>query len=488
MNNKKNIKIKKEHILIALAVLALATFLSILAMKNNTPTTPIKDEEQEEKDDKVKQGCPIGQYCAGNEKMNAYDYIISVMSSPQYWGVDNLPIYILDYEEEYSYEKLKKQNGTGWNLIDEKTATFSRGSEGILTINFSDNTADIKTWSDVYSSEKNSTLDQDATKYEFDYNNNTYKYIAPYGNASLNHNYDYSIEINGRVYGPKNEAEFRESGDVFDERFVIKDILLYYESLFEKAGCPLLNQPAGTLESYKKKTIAVPKEETDELIHNIWSQDGFRWDWDKDSSLNWLDNYQDIFNQETGKSSEMDKIELENGGYLEVDTFNPLYLVLVNKEECTKQYTNRNASTGKLILWIDEYFDVEGGAFATYFLKPMTEKLFGHSSVYYFDNTKLPASNVYDFNFNTKEEFLNNLSYPKDASSTTVLTVYKNGDIPVGNIASEGDGCHSMNSLLFREMKIISEHYGVDFPFADDYMLNFYIFYNPSAQRLLGLR
>ena len=42
--------------------------------------------------------------------MNAYEYIMEVMSAPQYWGVDNLPLYNLDYEQEHSYEVLKKQN------------------------------------------------------------------------------------------------------------------------------------------------------------------------------------------------------------------------------------------------------------------------------------------------------------------------------------------------------------------------------------------
>jgi len=488
MKIKEEIKIKKRNLFVALILLMVSILVAVLMFGGKQKETVISDNKQQSEEDTNSQGCPIGLNCLEGNTIYAYDYIISVMSRPQYWGIDNLPLYSLEYEQEYSYEKLKEQNATGWILLDEDTASFYRGSEGVLTLNFSNNSANIKTWTDVYSSDEAGTLEKDATKYEFCYNDNTYKYIAPYGNTSLNHNYDYSIEVNGRTYGPKSEEEFRESSDLFDERFIIKDILLYYESLFEKAGCPLLNQPEGTLASYKTKVITIPKEEKDGLIHNVWDQDGFKWNWDEDNSLVWLNNYQEIMDKESGISSEMDKVELENGSYLNIDTFNPLYLVLVNKDECTKQYSYKNASDGKLILWLDEYFDAEAGAFATYFLKPMSEKLFGYSTVYYFDNTKLPESNGYNFYFNSKEDFLNNLTYPKDSSSTTILTIYKKGDIPVGNVASEGDACYSMNSLMFNEMKVISEHYGVEFPYAEDYMLNFYIFYNPSAQRLLGLR
>lgn len=420
--------------------------------------------------------------------MNAYDYIINVMSTPQYWGVDNLPLYNLDYEQEYSYEKLTAQNGTGWLLKDEDSATFYRGSEGVLTINFSENKANIKTWSNVYTSSEKDSLDYDATEYNFDYNKNSYQYIAPYGDKESNHNYNYEIVLSNRTIRPQTEEEFRESNDLFDERFTVKNIILHYEELFEKAGCPLLNQPKGTLSSYKNKMITVEKPKDDGLIHAIWNQEGFKWQWDKKDDVIWLDDYREIFDKQAPEGTELEEINWA-GQDKNLATYSSLFLVLANKENCTFKYLDRNPNTATLFLKLDEYFDAEAGAFAAYFLMPMTKLVYGYNGVYFYDTNKLPNSGgSYNFKFNTKQDFMNNLKYPKDTSSSSILTIHKEGDIPVSLVALEGDECNSLNNHMFLRMKQIAEHYGKEFPFADDYMFNFYIYYNATAQRLLGLR
>lgn len=467
----------------------IGTIMTILLIVFLWPKTSDVEKEDSTPIQEIKEfcsGCTISE-TRDTITMSGYDYIISVMSSPQYWGVDYLPLYNLDYEQEYSYEKLIAQNGTGWILKDEASATFERGSEGILTISFADNKANIKTWTNVYASNENNTLDYDATEYNFDYNNNSYEYIAPYGNTANNHNYDYEVVLSNRVIKPQTEEEFKESGNLFDERFTVKNIILYYEDLFSKAGCPLLNQPEGTLESYKNKQVIIEKPKKDNLIHAIWEQEDFSWQWDQREDLVWLDDYKEIFNKDV-KESELEKIDWD-GKEKTLATYSPLYLVLVNKKDCTFKYLDRNPNTATLFLSLDEYFDAEAGALATYFLMPMTKQIYGYNGVYFYDTNKLPNSNnSYQFVFNSKEDFLNNLSYPKDISSSSILTIHKYGDIPVSLVALEGDKCSSLNKDMFLPMKQIADYYKVDFPYADDYMFNFFIYYNATAQRLLGLR
>lgn len=472
-------KTKKRILILGIiAILVVALFLIINKNKNDISETPIEEND-------YCNSCTVTQN-KDTITMSAYDYILSVMSEPQYWGLDNLPLYNLDYEQEYSYEKLTTQNGTGWILVDENDAVFYRGSEGLLTINFSNFTANIQTWANVYSSYENNTLDFDVTKYNFDYNNNHYEYIAPYGNTSGNHNYDYEIVLSSRTIRPKTEQEFKESNDLFDERFTVKQIILSYEELFEKAGCPLLNQPSGTLASYKNKTVMVEKPQSDGLIHAIWQQDNFTWQWDLSEEVIWLDSYQDIFDKDV-ESSELETV-IYNGQEKKMAANSPLYLVLVNKENCTFQYIDKNPNTATVFLKLDEYFDAEAGAFASYFLMPMTKQIYGYNAVYFYDANKLPDSNGrYQLSFESKQDFLNNLKYPKDTSSSSILTVHKDGDIAIGLVGIEGDGCSTLNAM-FLKIKQIAEYYDVDFMFGDDYMFNFYIYYNATAQRLLGLR
>lgn len=481
MERKGQIRLNKKLLIIGLVALAIATTAFLLPKNdNNKQTTPVeKQEETKEPCD----SCTIKDVVS----MNAYEYIMEVMSAPQYWGVDNLPLYNLDYEQEYSYEVLKKQNGTGWILKDLDSATFYRGSEGALTIDFSNFSANIETWADVYSSNESGTLDNDATRYEFDYNNEIYKYTAPYGNSEANHNYDYEIELSSKTIKPLTEQEFRESNDLFDERFTVKDIILYYDSLFKEAGCPLLNMPKGTLESYKNKTVNVPVKENDNLIHAIWQQDNFRWDWDKAEDTVWLDSYKDIFNQQFPENTFIDIVEI-NGQSKSLANNSSLFLMLADKDNCTFQYQDRNPYSATLMLKLDEYFGAEAGGFATYFLKPMTELMYGYNGVYFCDTKNLPSSGTLDLTFKTKEQFLKNFGYSKEANSSTILTMHNEGDYAVSLVGYEGDECQSFYTQMFMRLKQVAKYYGKEFPFADDYMFNFYIFYNPSAQRLLGLR
>jgi len=482
-NNPNEIKIpKKTFRIVLLSLLAVALVVTSIFVipkfikEPDDPNPPIDnpDDPNEHTGGCTDKGCPVE---FTDKTMTGYDYIMSIMSAPQYWSEEDMPPYNLESDEEEAMSKLV--NGTGWKLLDEATATFTRGNEGTLTINFSTFYVEcVRT--DGYT-----------RRNQFDYNNKTFLYVV-----------DEYPELNGDSTGHLTEEEWRAKYgnnyfENWDARWYIKDFILAYEEKFAAIGCPLLNQPAGTLESYKDKIIKVPKEqESDGLIHAPWEQDNFTWDYTKDESIVWLKDYTDIFNQQAPES------ELEVVGYKGADynmqSYSPLYEVFMYKDDCSK-YLDRNPHTASIWGATHGSYDSDIGAFAFYFLMPAMKEIYGYNAVYFVDRANMRESGT-EIHFNmSKEEFINKAallvtktknsdgSYTTSSQLNEIATVYLEGDINVGSKFVNDLG-HSILWYRFLEVKEVAKYYNKEFKYADDYVVNFEIYYSFDLQRLLGLR
>ena len=138
-NNKK-----KKYLYIGIIII-LITISIVLGIYTSINNRTINNNDcvdcVVEKDDKRLNLFNI-KYSGETKEYNAYDFIIEKMSQAQYWTYDQYePIY---NTVENHYEPSKDHvinNATGWVLYDEETASFARGYEGRLIINFADNTA-----------------------------------------------------------------------------------------------------------------------------------------------------------------------------------------------------------------------------------------------------------------------------------------------------------------------------------------------------------
>ena len=411
-----------------------------------------KSEDAEQtKEIKTESGNEI---VVSSETVNAYDYILAIMNQPQYWSEEE---YIPPYSAPWYTEEAKETlvNGTGWYLKDEETATFERGYLSKFSINFSEHTA-------------MSVDELGSTTYYFDFENDIFWWEV----AGVRSEITRPVSLKGTewywqsVYGMA-DLTFR-----------------YYEEIFEAAGCSLLNQPAGTLASYKNKKANKVTLVDDGLIHAPWEQDGFTFAWEEHADeVEWLSDYRDILNKEVPES-ETEPIEYCDRNNvcptLQYSKYSPLYLVIADKNG-SEEYLKQDGS-----VWFESlsiYTNITE-ALATYYLAPAMKEVYGYTGVYFVDESKLNGSHS-AVSLDSKAEFLEGIYY--DSSYQAILETYPTGEVTVKNGYSNSFFNTEFIHLI-DDVRDIYNYYGKEYKFGEDYLGNFMLVYSIENQLILGLR
>ena len=437
-------KDKKTWIIVLLIILVLAVALVLLwakpdfVEKASTKQDEIHGAEEKESVQEITEGPVIE--TAKVKESNAYDYILEVMSSPQYWDEKTyFPAYYTPWEEEEARKTLV--NATGWTLIDEEKAIFKRGYEGTLTLNFSDHIAISKD-------------EKSGLTYTLDYKNGIYE-----------------MSLNGEVVNltiNRGEGYFNTS---FGK---IEDTFNNYEKLFSASGCPLLGKPAGTLKSYKKLNVHRAQVKEDNLIHNVWDQEDFSFDFTNAKGLCYLNSYKEIL---SAKTPDIGLVPIMygdgKGNYTEYQTaYNtPVYLVLSDSHE-GKPY---------------EQYDNINEAFAAYFLKPMYEAMYGYNAVYFVNGRDVSGPSDL-LNLDTKEDILAGFSWDYDGQTQPILEIQNKGE-KIDAICYLSSGYSNLEMLFETTLYRAKEYFpNAKIPFASDYIGNFKLIYDKETQITLGLR
>lgn len=475
MSENKEIKVSKKLILVV-GIIVLAIVLLVIFNPFKSDTNVVTEVNETETHNEEPDGCAVGEICEEIE-MNAYDYIMEVMSAPQYWSYEEFQaLYGLTEQKNYCEPIIKAQNGTGWKLVDEKTASFARGAQGVLTINFSNNTANsVVANGELTDDNVGYTLGSE--NYSFDFNNNSYEHyntlsmekkkIAPFGELT------------------REAWDNGESVSPFDERWVIQDTMNYYESLFKEAGCPLLNMPEGTLESYKNKIVKFTKHtKKDDLIHAVWKQDNYRWDWEN------LDTYEEIPRNEIETifdkpvpDSESIRLVIDGDEPIEWNYYSPIFLVDVNIDTTSRYLELDKFAFGK------GNCDALGGALALYYIQPLLEKMYGYNAVYFVNtdtNSNESITDIYP-NPTNKSEVIERILNTEHRSNE-IKTIHPAGECKLGDIYPMMFTDNTSVTKIDNYINELLDHYNIVSPYSDDYMLNFVIFYSFEYQNILGLR
>ena len=385
----------------------------------------------------------------GENSVNAYEYILGIMNSPQYWSEDEyFPVYSADYLETEARKTLV--NATGWTLIDAKSATFKRGYETELSISFADHKA----------------VSKDAAKgitYVLDYKNN-----------------EYYVEINGA----KNPVTLHKDEDGYwNTSFgLLEKTFTDYEKLFKASGCPLLEMPEGTLEKYKSLKVKPASLKDDGLIHKVWKEKGFSFNWEN-ADLPWLDNYKDIQRKQVPESTLYETSYEHIDGSVEhfmIGGYSPLYLVLADKNS-SKQYQGTNT-------WFEEIsvYDNIVEALCAYYLAPAMKNLYGYDAVYFTDAEKLKGpSDIYMMS--SRNDFDKGFSINYKENRQAVLELFPKGNMFV-SVAYTYDINNYDFLMLQQKVRDLYSYYGQKYPYAEDFLGNFLLVYSIEAQTLLGLR
>lgn len=413
---------------------------------------------------------------------NAYDFIIEKMGQAQYWTYEEFePIYQFRENKYLVTRDHVIKNATGWVLYDEDTASFVRGFESRLVIDF----ANYKAYGDTeFNLHKDITENAESLiltcpvnedpdhpgeeytyVYKYDFNKGTWKF----GSDSYQVPFDGSYKD---VYSP-----YREIYNTFE----------FYNDIFTELGIPLLNQPEGTLASYKNKTIQVPKELVelkyvdrwnDDLIHAPWDDQDWSWYWEEDEGTIWLDHYMDVYDQQFPEANEADiktiPHEHLDGSvtYERVAYYTPVFLVF--------DYYGRSAELEKE--GSTNYYPNETAAFFTYYVKPLYKHIFGYNGVYFAKISQLNGSNML-IGCQSKEVFANSYS---QTGLPEGYEIFNEGDLGVGY----GYVFYSIGNRdqLVKYMNELVKYYNSDNIFGEDYAQNFALIYEPGDQSYLGLR
>lgn len=470
---------KKKGLIIAIVVLIVGTCGYFLISKNNnTPANDcvdcaIKPSTNTTSVKKAKNFNIV--YSGETKKYNAYDFILEKMEQAQYWTYEqHEPVYNFTYN--YDYEKLTNskpkvlhniKNATGFILYDEDTASFTRGFEGRIIINFSENKAicddyfnpnpddenDIK---DILTKDKN--LEYPETIYEFNIAN---------------------TDSNNRYF-------------LFDVDDEILNTMTFYNNIFDELDIPLLNMPKGTLKSYKNKTIDVPIELIelkysdrwcDDLIHSPFDERvGFDWCWENNKDNEWLNDYKDVFTKQSPEPKEnLFLPNLTTGA--NVAYYAPIFLAFESKNYSNYYLHEQwNSDTANK-------YENFSGAYLTYYLKPLYKYVFGFNGVYFYDHSKpLGAIDKNNDLLFGDEFFADALNwYYRETDIGFVMPIYNSGDERVGNqyqITGLSFNVDDLNNYL---NSVIDKNNGTSC-FGTDYCRNLYLLYAPAMQRELGLR
>ena len=402
---------------------------------------------------------------------SAYDFIINEMSKPQVWSEEDIPPYPTN-DPDVDVNELARQamvNGSGFKLVDENTATFERGYLSKLQINFSNNTAFV-----------DPDINDEIIPFNIycDFNENTYCFEYPDGTKQKNEIKEYIEE--GVYSGEKN----------YSPATYIKWMMQDYSDYFEEAGVPILNQPVGTLTSYKSiKEVEEAYHKDEGLLKGPWELDNFHWDYTQDETLTWLDDYRDVLNAkvETSIGQEV----LYNCEKIYHYGYSPAIAVYVNKDDSTRYYN-------KDVIELNQSEVVAlncTAAYCAYYVKPILDHVYGYNAVYFIEKNKLNGPNPVDC-LMTEEEYLEGISVdmygdtdcyniiePLNNESTMPITKIGNieGIMPWGDV----NGSAQFTNEQLR--KVMEVHNKEQF-MSQDYYYNFYMMYDFTVQKELGLR
>lgn len=475
---------KKKGLIIAIIVLLVgACGYFLISKNNNTPANDCVDcvIEPSTNTTSVKKAKNFNiVYSGETKKYNAYDFIIEKLGQAQYWTYEQYePIYNTVANHYSPSKEHVINNATGWILYDEDTASFARGYEGRLIINFADNTAISHT-----------------SFYNFDYDNSSFSL----SNEPLQNSFTFYDFVSG------NEYKMLEDGTKYDERTSIAEYdmlwdeyneinrtLIFYEKIFNELGISILNMPKGTLASYKNKTINVPIElinlkywdrEQDNLIHSPFDERvGWTWHWEDEENI-WLDDYRDVFNQQFPNSTdkELEEVIDLDGSIITENTYAPVFLCLTNTK-WSDIYEQEEGLTGT------EFYNF-AGAFETYYLKPLYKEIFGFNGVYFYDEEKMPmfkdGDDFYGIGFRTLDYF-NNKFYLDNNIVGEIVYIYDKGDVPIGANEQLAIPIGGFDNVV-ASMKMIKDHYNIQSQFGEDYPTQLSLLYNINEQLSLGLR
>lgn len=417
-------------------------------------------------------------YSGETKQYNAYDFIIEKMSQAQYWTYEqHEPVYNFTYENyEDRYDRFMNSkptkvhnitNGTGFILYDEDTASFVRGFEGRLIINFAENKAISDEWFNPNPNDENDVrdiLDKDLDLY--------------YAKV-----YDYNV----------NESdELDEFKLVYDSYNEIKRTLEFYNNVFDELDISLVNMPKGTLKSYKSKTIDVPVELIelkytdrwcDDLIHSPFDERvGFNWCWEEDTDNVWLDDYKDVFNKQSPQTNSDSFIpNLTTGASCAY--YAPIFLAFENTK-----WSNYYLNELKTISTENTYENFSG-AYLTYYLKPLYEYAFGFNGVYLYDQTKPLGIIDKDKDLIFGDSFFgDDIQYLyKQEGIGFVVPIYIEGDEKIGNqyqLTGYSFNVDGFNTYLNR----VIDKNNCNSCFGNDYCTNLYMLYSTLMQKDLGIR
>lgn len=486
---KKNNK-KLPFIIAGVVLIILTSVCSLLYSNNRTQnvdtidnTVELPEDDKSEKELEDENTGLFGLVYSGETiTYNAYDFIIEKMSQAQYWTYDvYTPYYAFTHyneeegrlEEGYTYAQQMRAekaetiiNATGWVLVDEDTATFGRGFNSRLLINFSENKAQIdKTY--CMNQMNNKDIDLSAEP------------LWPDHSIYIDFNKNEIINPSSGIY----ELDFTPHPIEYDKNNIqaqanreIKKTFEFYDEIFSELDIPLLNQPNGTLASYKNKTINVPIEllnikfterQNDGLIHYVWSDqsDIFELDYTKCEGLKWLDNPDDIFNQEfpnIENGDELVEVTLRDGSVHTLAYYSPIMMIVTKHTSLEDRFVTNG----------------EEEAYYAYYVRPLYKEIFGMDGVYYIDANKFTGDKQLDGLNMDVENFAHKYSAPSISSET--YTIHNKGEIIIGE-----DFINMV--IVTKYMNKLCEHYGVKSMFGEDYYDNFRLLYDESSQKMLGL-
>lgn len=472
---------KKKGLIIAIIVLLVgACGYFLISKNNNTPANDCVDcvIEPSTNTTSVKKAKNFNiNYSGKTKKYNAYDFIIEKMEQAQYWTYEqHEPVYNFSYNDDYESIINSKpktayniKNATGFILYDEDTASFARGFEGRLIINFSENKAYSDIWFNPNPNDENDIKD------------------ILIKDLNLEHEYSYDTYDFNVTNTDSNNRYFLS--DSYDE---ILNTITFYNNVFDELDIPLLNMPKGTLKSYKSKTINVPVELMDLKYTDRWCDDlihtpfdervGFSWCWENDKDNEWLADYKDVFNKQSPEPKEnLFLPNLTTGA--SVAYYAPIFLAFESKNY-SNYYLYEQWSTDT----VNKYQNFSG-AYLTYYLKPLYKHVFGFNGVYFYDHSKplgsIDKNNDLLFGDTFYAENLNWFYNETDVGF--VVPIYNSGDERVGNQYQITGLSFNVDGLNEYFNSVIEKNNGTSC-FGGDYCRNLYLLYAPAMQRELGIR
>ena len=455
-----------------------------------------------------------------DSEKTGYDFIIDLMSEPEFWGAEDVPIY--SYNSKEYREMLSKNypeednsvspernkaieampNGTGWKLIDEDSAIFTRGYEGSLTYNFSEFKAI-------------SIADPIGYIIEWDFNTNT---------ETLYHA-DHTLVLERPFKDcPEDlsEDEAKEYiGNLYEEEWFVKNSMLNYEAQFKAAECPLANQPKGTLTSYKNKKAKVitrddyylnntsykPHQDkaffetvgyedvgildSQKFITAPWQQPDYVWDYTENPNLIWLDDYREVLDKvKQVPDTELEKIYDSDTNTNNMEMCYSLnYLDICNLEEMAMYQDLENAKTNNTIIAAMFYPNINSN-FLAYYVRPILKECYGVDAVFFFDSKKLSGSNEADLGMS--DTAFNSL---KKLNKDNTITVYKNPFVFNSQESRIGNCWGYTNSdangdfeYTIEEMRSICAKTKTPYMYSDTFLLNYLVTVDMDLQQALGLR